>query len=914
MGLDVGSTTVKIVILTAQGEIIYQDYQRHHADIRKTLRALLYDAFRKVGNLRFTAMVAGSAGLSASEWLELPFIQEVVACTEAIRVLIPQTDVAIELGGEDAKITYLSDGVDQRMNGICAGGTGAFIDQMASLLQTDAAGLNELASCHQMIYPIAARCGVFAKSDIQPLLNDGAAREDIAASVFQSVVNQTISGLACGKPIRGNVAFLGGPLFYLSELRKRFQETLKLTNETTIFPVNAQYYVAFGAALAPQEAPVISFRNLINRLPELEQSVTGDIWSLPSLFRDSVDLENFLTRHARHRAPRGQLASHSGPCYLGIDAGSTTTKATLIDEEGLLLYSSYGSNRGSPIESALGVLKELYSLMPADAFIAHAAVTGYGEGLLKAGLKMDLGEIETMAHYTAAAFFCPEVDFILDIGGQDMKCMKVKHGVIDSIMLNEACSSGCGSFIETFAHSLNLDVDEFATQALQSTAPVDLGSRCTVFMNSKVKQAQKEGAGVGDISAGLSYSVIKNALFKVIKIRNPEDLGTNVIVQGGTFYNDAILRCFELITGKEAIRPDIAGLMGAFGAALIARNKCLPGQKSSLLPPEQVEDFSFKSTTRRCGACTNNCLLTVNRFPDGTRFISGNRCETPLGHDKAKESLPNLYDYKFKRLFDYEPLPLAQAPRGVIGIPRVLNMYENYPFWFTFFTQLGFRVELSPPSSKELFALGSDTIPSESACYPAKIVHGHITYLINQGIKRIFYPSITYEKKELSEADNCFNCPMVISYPDVARANMDILHDSAIEYYNPFLPYNNKSRLIQRLYEELKNLNLGKGEIRRAVQAAWKEDELFRSHIRREGERALAYLGSTGKQGVILAGRPYHVDPGINHGVPEVFLSCGLAVLTEDSVAHLANVERPLRVVDQWTYHSRLYAAASFDV
>ncbi|NLV15596.1 MAG: 2-hydroxyacyl-CoA dehydratase [Syntrophomonadaceae bacterium] len=912
MGLDVGSTTVKIVILTDRREIVHKDYQRHHADIRKTLRTLLYDAFKKVGNLRFTAMVTGSAGLSVSEWLGLPFIQEVVAGTEAIRELIPQTDVAIELGGEDAKITYLADGVDQRMNGICAGGTGAFIDQMASLLQTDAAGLNELASRHRMIYPIAARCGVFAKSDIQPLLNDGAAREDIAASVFQSVVNQTISGLACGKPIRGKVAFLGGPLFYLSELRKRFQDTLKLTDETTIFPANAQFFVALGAALASHKVPAISFQNLVNRLPQLEQSVTGDIWNLPPLFTDSADLENFQARHAQHRAPRGWLDSHSGPCFLGIDAGSTTTKATLIDEEGRLLYSSYGSNLGNPMKSALSVLKELYSLMPAEAFIAHAAVTGYGEGLLKAGLKIDLGEIETMAHYTAAAFFCPEVDFILDIGGQDMKCMKVKNGVIDSIMLNEACSSGCGSFIETFAHSLDLDVDEFADQALKSTAPVDLGSRCTVFMNSKVKQAQKEGAGVGDISAGLSYSVIKNALFKVIKIRNPEDLGTNVIAQGGTFYNDAILRCFELITGKDVIRPDIAGLMGAFGAALIARNKHMPGQRSSLLPPEQVEDFSFQSATRRCGACTNNCLLTVNRFPDGTRFISGNRCETPLGYDKAKEPLPNLFEYKFKRLFDYEPLPLEQAPRGIIGIPRVLNMYENYPFWFTFFTRLGFRVELSPASSKDLFALGNETIPSESACYPAKLVHGHIAYLINQGIKRIFYPSIIHEKKELSEADNCFNCPMVISYPDVARANMDILHNSDIEYYNPFLPYNHKNRLIQRLYEELKNLNLSKREIRRAVQAAWKEDELYKSHIRREGERALAYLEATGKQGVILAGRPYHVDPGINHGVPEVFLSCGLAVLTEDSVAHLAEVERPLRVVDQWGYHSRLYAAASF--
>ncbi|MGI6549508.1 MAG: acyl-CoA dehydratase activase-related protein [Syntrophomonadales bacterium] len=910
LGLDVGSTTIKLVLLDSEGRPIYQDYRRHHADIRSTLKTILHEAFEYTGNQPLTAMVTGSAGLSVSQLLSINFIQEVIACGQAIETCIPHTDVAIELGGEDAKITYFTGGVDQRMNGICAGGTGAFIDQMAALLQTDAAGLNELASRYRIIYPIAARCGVFAKSDIQPLLNEGAAKEDIAASVFQSVVNQTISGLACGKPIRGRVAFLGGPLHYLPELRKRFRETLKLTDETAITPENGHYFVALGAALASRSLPATSFMNIINSLPSLDQELEPEVQRLTPLFSSLEELQEFRARHEAHQVMRDELESYEGPCFLGIDAGSTTTKATLIDQEGRLLYSFYDSNHGSPIQSAVRILKDLYSRIPEGAFIVNSAVTGYGEGLIKAGLQVDLGEIETIAHFTAAEYFYPGVDFILDIGGQDMKCLKVKDGVIDSIMLNEACSSGCGSFIETFAHSLNLTVAEFADRALSAESPVDLGSRCTVFMNSRVKQAQKEGATVGDISAGLSYSVIKNALFKVIKIRDPQDLGEKMVVQGGTFYNDAVLRSFELITGKEAIRPDIAGLMGAFGAALIARHKYQPGYQSTLISAAELTDFSFKSTTRRCGGCTNNCLLTVNRFQDGRRFISGNRCEKPLGQETEKNNLPNLYAYKFQRLFDYEPLPPGKAYRGVIGIPRVLNMYENYPFWFTFFTRLGFRVVLSPPSSKAIYDLGSETIPSESACYPAKLVHGHIAWLIAHGIKTIFYPCITYEKKEQAEASNQFNCPMVISYPEVAESNMDMVRENQVTFLNPFLPYYHQSRLVQRLYEELKVLNLGKGEIKKAVQAAWQEDERFKNDIRRQGELVLEYLRTNHKKGVVLAGRPYHVDPGINHGIPEVFTMSGMAVLTEDSVAHLGKVERPLRVVDQWAYHSRLYAAA----
>lgn len=912
LGLDVGSTTAKLVFLDEEGQLVYEDYERHHADIGSTLNALLNKAFRHIGDEPLTAMVTGSAGMSVSERLGLDFIQEVIACSEAIEAFIPETDVAIELGGEDAKITYFTDGIDQRMNGICAGGTGAFIDQMAALLQTDAAGLNDLASRHQMIYPIAARCGVFAKSDVQPLLNQGAAREDIAASVFQSVVNQTISGLACGRPIRGRVALLGGPLHYLPELRKRFVETLNLTDETAIVPENGHYFVALGAALASRNLPVISFHSIIKRLHLLDQEAAPEVWRLSPLFKDSHELDEFRSRHGKHQVPRGDLSSHQGPCFLGIDAGSTTTKAVLIDGEGNLLYSFYTNNHGSPIQSATGILRDLYSQLPSGAYIANSAVTGYGEGLIKAGLHVDLGEVETIAHFRAAEYFCPDVDFILDIGGQDMKCLKVRDGVISDIMLNEACSSGCGSFIETFANSLNLEVSDFADQALRAKSPVDLGSRCTVFMNSRVKQAQKEGATVGDISAGLSYSVIKNALFKVIKIRDPKELGEKTVVQGGTFYNDAVLRCFELITGKEAIRPDIAGLMGAFGAALIARDRCRSGHRSTLISPDKLDAFHFESSTMRCGGCPNNCLLTVNRFQDGRRFISGNRCEKPLGQSKNEQEMPNLFDYKFNRLFGYEPLPLEKADRGVIGIPRVLNMYENYPFWFTFFTHLGFRVELSPPSSPAIFALGNETIPSESVCYPAKLVHGHVAWLIRQGVRTIFYPCITFERKEQPKADNHFNCPIVISYPEVVSSNMDMILENGVTFINPFLPYEHKPRLAERLYEELEGFGIRRREIERAVEAAWQEDRRFKNDIRREGERVLNYLKANRLKGVVLAGRPYHLDPGINHGIPEVFTTNGVAVLTEDSVAHLGDVERPLRVVDQWAYHSRLYAAASF--
>jgi len=909
MGLDVGSTTVKLVIMDDNSRIIYKNYGRHHADTRKHACELLMQAYEEIGNVPLTARVSGSAGMALALWMGIEHIQEVIACNHTVERFIPQTDVVIELGGEDAKLTFFRGGLDQRMNGICAGGTGAFIDQMATLLGTDAGGLNELARQSSTIYPVAARCGVFAKTDIQVLLNEGARKEDIAASVFQAVVNQTIGGLAAGKPIRGYVAFLGGPLHFLPELQKRFKETLQLDDQQAIFPEHAQYFVAMGAALTSRDDNLTNLPNLIKRLADAGDS--HEISRLQPLFKDAEELDEFRRRHARHQISQRDLDSFAGECFLGIDAGSTTTKAVLIDENGALLYSYYGNNTGSPLNSGINILKDLYSQLPANARIAHAAVTGYGEGIIKTALRIDIGEVETMAHYRAAQFFDPDVDLILDIGGQDMKCLKIRDSNIENIMLNEACSSGCGSFVEGFANSLNLSVQDFAHAALQASAPVDLGSRCTVFMNSMVKQAQAEGAAVGDISAGLSYSVIKNALFKVMKIRNPQDLGERIVVQGGTFQNDAVLRSLELITGKEVIRPNIAPLMGAFGAALIARDRWQKGQFSTLLSREELDRFSLQTNLTNCKGCGNACLLTINKFPDGSRFVSGNRCEKTIAPKHKGHSLPNIYDYKYKRLLAYEPLPEEHAPRGVIGIPLVLNMYDNYPFWFTFFTELGFRVEISPRSSRSLYEQGMETIPSDTICFPAKLVHGHITALIKQGVQRIFYPCIIYERLEQQGANNHFNCPIVISYPEVVKNNIDLIRENNVQLMTPFLPYYDKKQLVIRLHQEL-NQEIPKKEIARAVNKAWQEDLRFKEEVRKKAEEIIANLNETGRQGIVLAGRPYHIDPEINHGIPELINSLGMAVLSEDSVAHLGNVERPLRVIDQWMYHSRLYAAADF--
>ncbi|GIM28662.1 2-hydroxyglutaryl-CoA dehydratase [Clostridium polyendosporum] len=910
MGLDVGSTTVKVVLLDDRDNIIYSKYKRHFSDIRSTIIALIRDAYKTIKDTDITINVTGSGGLSVSHWLDIPFIQEVIACTNTVEIYIPQTDVAIELGGEDAKITYFDSNIEQRMNGTCAGGTGAFIDQMASLLKTDAQGLNELAKGYKVIYPIAARCGVFAKTDVQPLVNEGARKEDIAASIFQAVVTQTISGLACGKPIRGRVAFLGGPLYFLSELRKRFIETLNLKENQIIFPENSQLFVAIGAAISSKNNNKLSFKRLVEKVGKIKEIESHQIDRLTPLFVSDKEFNEFNNRHSNNKVKKIDINKYQGEAFLGIDAGSTTTKVTLISNKGELLYSFYGSNQGNPLLKVISILKDLYSKLPEGVNIVNSTVTGYGEGLIKAALHVDIGEIETIAHYKAAEHFLPGVDFILDIGGQDMKCLRIKNGVIDSILLNEACSSGCGSFIETFANSLNMEVSSFAQEALFAQSPVDLGSRCTVFMNSRVKQAQKEGASVGDISAGLSYSVIKNALFKVIKIRDPKDMGKKIIVQGGTFYNNAVLRSFELVAEREVVRPDIAGLMGAFGAALIAKERFEKGYKTTILGKDELESFNMETELRRCGLCGNNCLLTINKFSTTEEFISGNRCERPLGKSTSDEKVPNLYDYKFKRTFGYKPLSKENANRGTIGIPRVLNMYENYPFWFTLLTKLKFRVELSPVSSKKIYELGIETIPSESACYPAKIVHGHIQALVDRGVDKVFYPCISFEEKEFQEANNYYNCPMVTSYPEVIKNNMDVLKEKNIKFINPFFSLNNRGKFYKRIVEEFKEFGVTIEEAQEAVEAAWRERDQYKKDIQSKGEEVLEYLKRTGKKGIVLAGRPYHVDPEIHHGIPNIITSAGIAVLTEDSICHLGKIERPLRVVDQWVYHTRLYSAA----
>jgi len=913
LGMDIGSTTVKVVAVDSSNNLVFFRYARHLADIKNTLIKLINEACVKLDGFNdVTVTVTGSGGLAVSNWIDAPFEQEVIACTEAIRTFIPHTDVAIELGGEDAKITYFKNGLDQRMNGICAGGTGAFIDQMAVLLNTDASGLNELAKNHKTIYPIASRCGVFAKSDIQPLLNEGATKEDIAASIFQSVVKQTISGLACGKPIRGNIAFLGGPLYFLSELRQSFINTLKLSASESIIPQNSHIFAGLGTALISRLSNPLGLKELSKKVSETKTIMVFDTTRLDSLFETNEDYSAFQKRHEKNKVKRLDMSECKGNCFLGIDAGSTTTKIALIGEDGSLLYSFYGNNQGKPLEQTIEQMKNVYSSLPADAKIMNTCVTGYGEKLIKKALSVDIGEVETIAHYKAADHFQPGVDFILDIGGQDMKCLHIKDGVIDSILLNEACSSGCGSFIEGFSKSLNMDIRDFARAAIFSKNPVDLGSRCTVFMNSRIKQAQKEGADVGDISAGLAYSVIKNALFKVIKISNLDELGKKIVVQGGTFYNDAVLRSFELISGCKVVRPDISGIMGAFGAALIAREKYVEGHCSEFAGSDSLEDFKVEISTARCGRCNNNCLLTINKFNGGKRLITGNRCENGEESEKVSSDVPNIYDYKLKRIFGYEPLKNTEAKRGVVGIPRVLNMYENYPFWFTFFNKLSFRVELSPESSRNIYELGMETMPSESVCYPAKLAHGHIMSLVDKGIKFIFYPCVAYEKKEQMEADNCFNCPIVTSYPENIKNNVEVLKEKSIKFMNPFMSFSDKNKLVKRLCEIFKPEGIDKKEIEKAALCAWDEQEKARADIRKKGEEIVNYLKENDLTGIVLAGRPYHIDSEINHGIPKLINSYGIAVLSEDSIEHLSKPDRPLEVFDQWMYHSRLYNAASF--
>ena len=911
IGIDVGSTTVKMVVIDENNEILFTDYKRHFADIRKALAEMLRDAIDKLGNITVSAAITGSGGLTLCKHLEMPFIQEVIAVTKSLKQYAPDTDVAIELGGEDAKIIYFTNGIEQRMNGICAGGTGSFIDQMASLLKTDAAGLNEYAAAYQTIYPIAARCGVFAKSDIQPLINEGATQSDLSASIFQAVVNQTISGLACGKPIRGNVAFLGGPLCFLSQLKNAFVKTLQLTDSQVISPDNAHLFAAIGAAMNTQGCVSVPISNLLNKLSGgIKIEFEGQ--RLQPLFSNDNEYIAFCERHSKHVITKRQLHEYEGNCFLGIDAGSTTTKVALIGEDGSLLYSFYSNNNGSPIKTTIRAMKELYNTLPEKAKIVRSCATGYGEALIKSAFLLDEGEVETIAHYKAARFFEPEVDSILDIGGQDMKFIRIKNNAVDSVLLNEACSAGCGSFLETFAHSLNYEIQDFAEIALTAKDPIDLGTRCTVFMNSKVKQAQKEGAAVGDISAGLAYSVIKNALFKVIKLTNPKELGKKIVVQGGTFHNDAVLKSFEQVTGCETVRPDIAGMMGAFGAALIARDN-YDGGASALLSLHEIDTLKIETKTSRCKNCTNQCLLTISTFSGERKHVTGNRCERGLGTKTNLNNVPNLYEYKLKRYFSYPVFSSNQSKRGKVGIPRVLNIYENYPFWHTFFTKLEYEVILSPLSDHKLYELGIESIPSESECYPAKLAHGHVKWLVDQGINYIFYPCIPYERKEFTGANDHYNCPMVTSYPENVWNNMEELKSALITFEKPFISFESKEILEDRLVE-LFSLEKGipRHQVMAAVADAWDELLNAREDMYKKGEETIAWLKATGGKGIVLSGRPYHIDPEINHGIPELINSYGVAVLTEDSVSHLCNVDRPTLVMDQWMYHSRLYAAASY--
>ncbi|MCR5295483.1 MAG: 2-hydroxyacyl-CoA dehydratase [Lachnospiraceae bacterium] len=926
LGIDIGSTTVKIAVLDENENLLFSDYRRHYAEIQETCASLIGEALESLGDLSVSPAITGSGGLTLATHLGVPFVQEVIAVSTCLKHRCPAADVAIELGGEDAKIIYFEgDNIEQRMNGICAGGTGSFIDQMADLLQTDAAGLNVYAASHKSIYPIAARCGVFAKTDIQPLINEGATKEDLAASIFQAVVNQTISGLACGKPIRGHVAFLGGPLHFLDQLRVRFIKTLDLDDEHTLVPDHSHLFAAQGAAFEAvnaakstaraKEIPYVegmektSLKQLKDKL-DRGIKLEFEVSRLEPLFKDEEAYRLFKARQDRYQVKKGDLSSYRGRVYLGIDAGSTTTKTALIGEDGTLLYSTYGSNNGNPLQTSLDAVRKIFSLIPKTAYLAGSCSTGYGEALIKAALNLDEGEVETISHYYAARFFNPDVDCILDIGGQDMKCIRIKDRAVDDVMLNEACSSGCGSFIENFAKTLNYSVQDFAKAALFAQNPIDLGTRCTVFMNSKVKQAQKEGATVADISAGLAYSVIKNALYKVIKVSSASELGRNIVVQGGTFYNDAVLRSFERIADCEVIRPDIAGIMGAFGAALIARERRGSRARSHMLSGEELQNFTYTTSMTRCGLCTNNCRLTINKFGNGTRYISGNRCERGLGKKKNKDNLPNLYDYKYDRIFGYIPKHGEEAPRGQVGLPRVLNMFENYPFWFTFFNELGYEVVLSPSSNRKIYEMGIESIPSESECYPAKLAHGHVEWLLKKGVKFIFYPCIPYEREEFDGAVNHYNCPIVTSYAENIKNNVEALKDPSIRFMNPFLALTNEKVITNRLADIFSDLP--ENEVREAAQKAWLELIRSREDIRRKGEETLKYLEETGRHGIVLCGRPYHIDPEINHGIPELINSYGMAVLSEDSISHLGTIERPIRVNDQWMYHTRLYAAANF--
>ena len=901
LGIDIGSTTAKAV-LVEDGRILYEKYQRHFSQVRQKTLELLEEAAAVAGDRPFTAAISGSAGLGLAESAGVPFVQEVFATGEVVRALEPDASAVVELGGEDAKIIFFDGGIDERMNGSCAGGTGAFIDQMATLLGVTADELDQLSLESTRLYPIASRCGVFAKTDIQPLLNQGAKHADVAASIYQAVVNQTIAGLAQGRRITGKVLFLGGPLYYCKGLRRRFQETLGLADGQAVFPDYGRFAVAMGASLYARSAGEAYTMDQLREKIVHSSAVRDAANLLPPLFAGEADYAAFRARHAAATVAEGDLASYEGSAWLGVDCGSTTTKAVLLGEDRQLLYTYYSSNRGNPVEIVREQLETIYGLCGDRVRIRGSAVTGYGEELIRAAFGVDRGVVETIAHYTAAKHFCPQVDFILDIGGQDIKCFKIKNGAIDSIMLNEACSSGCGSFIETFARSMGYDVAEFARKGLQAAAPVNLGSRCTVFMNSSVKQSQKDGATVEDISAGLSVSVVKNAIYKVIRAGSADELGRHVVVQGGAFYNDAVLRAFEMELGREVIRPAIAGLMGAYGAALYAMDL----RESTLISPESLKRFTHTARAAACQGCTNRCRLTVNSFGGGKKYISGNQCQKGLGLANAEE-LPDLYAWKRDALMGLRP---GAEIRGSVGLPLALGMYELLPLWHAFFTRLGFRVEVSGLSSRRVYEKGQFSIPSDTACYPAKIMHGHMEVLLERGVDAIFYPSLTYNVDE-RQSDNHYNCPVVAYYAELLRGNMDDLAQTRFLY--PFLNINNRRELARELFACLHPVfpDVTKREVRQAVDHAFAAYEGHMTATRRQGEAAVAWARAHGKRIMILAGRPYHVDPEICHGIDKLAASLGFVVVSEDSVCHLAD-PLPVHVLNQWTYHARLYRAARY--
>ena len=913
IGIDVGSTTAKIVV-TDNGKILHEKYERHFSQVREKILELFENAYPFIGSRPFHCALSGSAGLGIANAAGIPFVQEVFATAETVKLFEPDTDVVIELGGEDAKIIFFAGGLDERMNGSCAGGTGAFIDQMASLLNVTPDELDALSLKSERIYPIASRCGVFAKTDIQPLLNQGARKEDIAASIYQAVVNQTIAGLAQGRKIAGKVMFLGGPLSFCMGLRRRFTETLKLDDKHAVFPDYARFSVSYGAALyASHQKAAYTFDEFCKLLKATHS--TGKVSTEPPLFADNDELDAFLARHTRADVKRTDIASYTGKAYLGIDCGSTTTKLTLTDENDRLLYSYYDSNKGNPVEIVREQLTKIYELCGNRIQIASSAVTGYGEELIKHAFGVDIGIVETLAHLKAAKFFNPKVDFILDIGGQDIKCFKVRNGAIDSIMLNEACSSGCGSFIETFAKSMGYDVAEFSKLGLLAKHPVSLGTRCTVFMNSSVKQAQKDGAGVCDISAGLSLSVVRNAIYKVIRASSAAELGENIVVQGGTFLNNAVLRSFEREIGHNVIRPEISGLMGAFGASLYA--KALEKKEgSTLISPEALKSFTHKTTNAVCHGCTNNCRLTVNIFPGGVKYISGNKCEKGAGLDEKADETPNLHEFKRtlieKIAADTSPAP-EKKNRGTLGLPLALGMYELLPLWHGIFKELGFTVKVSPLSGRDTYFKGQQSIPSDTACYPAKLMHGHVETLIEEGVDAIFYPCISYNVDE-NVSDNHYNCPVVAYYSELLHGNVEDL--SKVRFLYPYLNITDRAELVKELHRYLNSFgyDVKKHEVKAAVAHGFAAYEAYMSAVRAEGERAVTYARAHGKRILILAGRPYHTDPEIGHGIDKLCRSLGFAVVSEDSVWHMAKKRPKVGVLNQWTYHSRLYNAAEFAV